>query len=406
VSALTPVEEAQRQILQKISPLEGDEVPLDEALGRATCADLSALRTLPLADNSAMDGYGLIAADTARGPTTLKVVEKIFAGQTPRCELKPGECARIMTGAALPKGADAVVVQEKTRERGDEAVEVLEAVKPGTNVRVRGEDSREGEPLLARGTALGVGELGLLWGQGLTGVQVHRRPRVGIVSSGDELVEVGVPHGGRIYDTNSPALAAVVRRCGGVPRKLGIAPDRPEAVRQKIETGLSPDFDVLICVAGMSVGERDYVREVLAMLGVQLDFWRVAMRPGKPLAFGTRGSTLVFGLPGNPVSALVTFELFVRPALRKLQGLDPTVPTLPGVLALPLKKPVGLRLFARASVRHENGALLATPLTSQTSGALTSAAGATHLISVPAEVDSVAVGQEVELIPVSWGPDR
>ncbi|MBK7858740.1 MAG: molybdopterin molybdotransferase MoeA [Archangiaceae bacterium] len=401
---MTPVEEAQRQILQKISPLEPEEVSLDDALGRVLTDDVEALRTLPPADNSAMDGYAVRGADVSAGPARLTVVERIFAGQAPRRELATGECARIMTGAALPRGADTVVMQEKTRATNDSAVEILERHVKGANVRSAGEDAREGDLLLRAGTALGVGELGLLWGQGLTAVRVHRRPRVGIMSSGDELVEIGTPHGGRIFDTNSPALAAVVRRCGGVPRKLGIAADRLEAVRQKIETGLAPEFDALICVAGMSVGEKDYVRDVLAMLGVQIDFWRVAMRPGKPLAFGTRGNALVFGLPGNPVSALVTFELFVRPALRRLQGLDPTVPVVPGVLAAPLKKPAGLRLFARAHARYQDGALVATPLSSQTSGALTSAAGATHLVSVSPELESVAAGSKVELIPVSWGP--
>lgn len=402
--SLTPVEQALGQILQKISPLEDEAVSLDDALGRSTTEDATALRTLPPADNSAMDGYALRAADLRSTPVTLTIVERIFAGQTPRRELQVNECARIMTGAVLPRGADAVIMQEKTRAVSESSVEILEPVKLGANVRSRGEDSREGDVLVKKGTALGIGELGLLWAQGLSTVRVVKRPRVGIVSSGDELVEIGTPHGGRIYDTNSPAIAAMVRRCGGVPRKLGIAPDRLEAVRQKIETGLSPDFDVLICIAGMSVGEKDYVREVLTMLGVNIDFWRVAMRPGKPLAFGTRGSTLVFGLPGNPVSSLVTFELFVRPALRKLQGLDPRTPEVPGVLGAPVKKPADLKLFVRATAELKDGALVATPLTSQTSGALTSAAGATHLIALPVGVTEVAAGEKVTLIPVSWSP--
>jgi molybdopterin molybdotransferase len=173
-------------------------------------------------------------------------------------------------------------------------------------------------------------------------------------------------------------------------------------VRQKIETGLSPDFDVLIVVAGMSVGERDYVKEVLTLLGVHLDFWRVAMKPGKPLAFGTRGPSLVFGLPGNPISAMVTFEIFVRPALRKLQGLPAHLPMTRGVLAEPYKKAIGIRHFVRAHASYEAGRLLVTPLKTQTSGALTSGAGATHLISVPPEVKELSAGAEVELIPVSW----
>jgi molybdopterin molybdotransferase len=309
-----------------------------------------------------------------------------------------------MTGATLPQGADAVVMQEKTKLLSESRVEVLETAAHWLNVRDRGEDAREGDTLLPAGTPLGIAEQALLWAQGSTEVAVVRRPRVGIVTSGDELAEVGAPHGGKIYDTNSLALAALVRRAGGLPRKLGIAPDRLEAVRQKIETGLSPDFDVLIVVAGMSVGERDFVKEVLQLLGVQLDFWRVAMKPGKPLAFGTKGSALVFGLPGNPISAMVTFEIFVRPALRKLQGLSSELPLLGGVLIEPYKKAPGLRHFVRARASYEGGKLKVTPLKSQTSGALTSAVGATHLISVPPEVTQLPSGAEVELIPVSWAP--
>ncbi len=302
------------------------------------------------------------AADLNAVPVTLELVGRIFAGQTPSCEVGPGQCARIMTGATLPQGADAVVMQEKTAIISDKQIQVLETAAPRLNVRDRGEDALEGDLLLPAGTPLGVAELSLLWAQGLTQVKVRRRPRVAIVSSGDELVDIGGPHGGKIYDTNTPALAALVRRAGGLPRKLGIAPDRLEAVRQKIETGLAPDFDVLIVVAGMSVGERDYVREVLDMLAVQVDFWRVAMKPGKPLAFGTRGDSLVFGLPGNPISAMVTFELFVRPALRKLQGLPPAVLTVPGIMGEPFKKAVGLRHFARAHATLEGGKLVANLL--------------------------------------------
>jgi molybdopterin molybdotransferase len=399
---LTPVEVARARILERIEALSSETVAVDEALGRALSEDLNALRTLPPTDNSAMDGYAVRSEDVAQVPATLEIIGRVFAGQAPDFTVGPKQCARIMTGATLPNGADAVVMQEKTKPLSQTQVEIFESPRHWLNVRDRGEDAREGELLLKAGTPLGISELSLLWAQGHTHVKVPKRPRVGIVTSGDELAEVGGPHGGKIYDTNSLALAALVRRAGGTARKLGIAPDRLEAVRQKIETGLSPDFDMLIVVAGMSVGERDYVKEVLQMLGVQLDFWRVAMKPGKPLAFGTRGSSLVFGLPGNPISAMVTFEVFVRPALRKLQGLSSELSSVNGRLAEPFKKAPGLRTFVRAHASYEAGQLMVRPLQSQTSGALTSAVGATHLISVPPEVTQLAAGAEVELIPVSW----
>jgi molybdopterin molybdotransferase len=402
MAELTPVEAARDRILERVSPLATERVSVDDALGRVLTEDLKANRTLPPADNSAMDGYAVRSADVARVPATLEIAGRIFPGQAPAFTVGAGQCARIMTGAALPPGADAVVMQEKTKALSATQVEILESAAPRLNVRDAGEDAREGELLLKAGTALGVSELSVLWAQGHANVQVHRRPRVGIVTSGDELVEVGGPHGGKIYDTNSPALAALVRKAGGTARTLGIAPDRLEAVREKIEAGLSSDFDVLIVVAGMSVGERDYVKEVLTQLGVQLDFWRVAMKPGKPLAFGTRGASLVFGLPGNPISAMVTFEIFVRPALRKLQGLSAELPVTSGVLAEPYKKAIGIRHFVRAHASYEAGRLMVRPLKSQTSGALTSAVGATHLISVPPEVKELAAGAEVTLIPVSW----
>jgi molybdopterin molybdotransferase len=394
---LLPVEEALARILTRVQSLPGENVPVDEALARAAAEPVVALRTLPTADNSAMDGYAVRSADGARA---LKIVERIFAGQKPAREIEPGQCARIMTGAFLPLGADAVVMQEKTRALEGEAVEILEAATAGTNVRLRGEDTREGTELLAAGASFGVPEIGLCWAQGISQVKVHRRPTVAIVSSGDELASVGTPHQGRIYDTNSPSLAMLVRRAGGIPRVLGIAPDRLEAVREKISAGL--DADVLITIAGVSVGEKDFVRDAMRELGVQLDFWKVAMKPGKPLAFGQRNATLVFGLPGNPISVLVTFELFVRPALRALQGLDPSARRMPAIIGAPFKKAPGLRNFVRARASSERGRLIAMPLPNQSSGALTSAAGCTHLISVPPDVTDLKAGDSVEVMEVSW----
>ena len=292
--ALIPVDEARARILSFINPLAPEEVQVDDALGRALTAELIARRTLPPWDNSAMDGYAVRADETA---TTLQVIERIFAGDRPQHVLTAGTCARIMTGAVLPPNAGAVVMQEKTRALEGDRVELLELPKPGLNVRRRGEDIVEGALLFPSGRELGIGDAGALWSQGLEQVSVHRRPRVSIASSGDELCDVGALTEGKIVDSNSPVLAALVRRAGGLPNRVGRAADSLESVRALFQKGLD-GADVLITVAGASVGERDFTREALQSLGVEIDFWKVAMKPGKPLAFGRKGGTIVFGLPG------------------------------------------------------------------------------------------------------------
>jgi molybdopterin molybdotransferase len=402
---LLPVEEARAQVLSLSSPLRAEWVALDEALGRALADDVTAQRTLPPWDNSAMDGYAVRSGDLAGPPPVrLTVVETVYAGATPRREIGPGTCARIMTGAPLPAGADAVVMRERTRpvpDGGADQVDILEAVGPGNFIRPRGEDAREGQVLLARGTPLGIPELGLLWAQGQLSVPVPRAPRVAILSTGDELCRADEPPQGRIVDTNAPSLALAVRRAGGVPTLLGIARDTRDAV----EAALSrlDGFDVVLTSAGVSVGERDYVKEVLAALGVEQHFWRVAIKPGKPLVVGRRGSTLFFGLPGNPTSSLVTFELFVRPALRRLLGHADVEPVrVPGRLDGRLAKPTGLAHFIRVTAAWREGGLWARPLATQTSGVLRSAAAATHLLHFPRETSSLAHGDPVELLPLSW----
>jgi molybdopterin molybdotransferase len=341
-------------------------------------------------------------ADLAVLPARLRILERIFAGDRPRHTVVPGTCARIMTGAPLPNGADAVVMQEKARADGD-FVEILEAARLRANVRDAGEDARAGALLLPEGTALGLAEVGLLWAQGLSHAPVRRKPRVSILSSGDELVPVGAAQGDRIVDTNSPTLALAVARAGGLPTCLGIAEDRLESVEALVEKGRGAD--VLITSAGASVGEKDFVREALQARGVELDFWKVAIKPGKPLAVGTWGDTLVFGLPGNPVSSMVTFELFVRPALRAMLGHRQVLPSpLPGRCAVALKKPKGVRQLVRVVLDSRERALWATPLPSQTSGALASAVSAAWLMSLAPELEQISVGQEVDLIPTSWGP--
>ncbi len=397
--ALLAVEEALKFILSGVVSLPEETVAIEAALGRALSKTIVASRTLPPWDNSAMDGFAVRSADATGPGVRLQVVDRIFAGDLPKKVIGPGECAQIMTGAPLPPGADAVLMQEKVIATGDQ-VELQEAVPKGLAVRRAGEDTRSGEPLLVEGTPIGIPEAGLLWSQGLTTVAVRRRPRVAIASTGDELCTIGEDPGDRIFDTNSPSLAAAVRRAGGEPTLLGLARDRLDDVKALFSKGLG--FDVLITSAGASVGERDFAKEALEGIGVTMDFWKVALKPGKPLAVGRKDATLVFGLPGNPISSLVTFELFVRPALRALQGLPSEVPMLPGRIATPFKKVPGLRHLVRATVALKDGDLWATPLVTQSSGALSSAATSTHLISVPPETTSLSEGDQIVLIPVSW----
>jgi molybdopterin molybdotransferase len=268
-------------------------------------------------------------------------------------------------------------------------------------VRDRGEDAKAGELLLPRGTALGIPEAGLLWAQGLTHVPTFRPPRVAILSTGDELCAVEDAADELIVDTNGPSLAAAVRRAGGEPTLLGIARDSLEDVLAKLEPALG--YDAVLTSAGVSVGEKDFVKEALAKLGVAMDFWRVAIKPGKPLAVGRRGDTVFFGLPGNPTSSLVSFELFVRPALRRWLGHAEVEPgRVPGRVEVPLKKPAGLTHYVRVTARWQDGQLWARPLASQTSGALRSAASATHLLEFPRDAVGLSPGDPAALLTLSW----
>ena len=401
-----PAPEAQERILHDLVPLPEAWTPLEEALGFALTSDVIARRTQPPWDNSAMDGYAVRSADVARTPVTLPVVAVVHAGDQPTRPVGPREAVRIMTGAPVPPGADAVVMQERTRALpgpGLGQVEIQETAAPRQNVRDAGEDARAGQLLLAAGTVLGIPELALLAAQGMTFVRVPRRPRVAIVATGDELCRVDEEPNGRIVDTNSIAIAAAVRRAGGIPVVLGIAPDRPEDVERLIRAGL--DHDVVLTSAGASVGEHDHVRPALERLGVAMDFWRVAIRPGKPLAFGRRGASRVFALPGNPASSLVTFELFVRPALLRLGGRPSPLPVpVRARSGMDLKKNRGLAHFIRVVLRWREGDPWADPLPTQTSGALRSTVTATHLLHFPIDAMSIGRGDPVELLPVGWAP--
>lgn len=395
-------DDALRTILAAIEPLVPETCATGDALGRVLAEPVLAPRTLPPFDVSAMDGYALRAADLARAgndaPVALPVAFEVAAGARPDRPLEPGAVARIFTGAPLPPGADAVVRQEDVVRDGDRARFTIPA-SPGEHVREAGEDVRAGETVLEPGARLGPGPLGMLASLGRTVVAVHRRPRVAILSGGDELIEPdGDPAGGRIVASNSYSIAAQCREAGAEPTYLGIARDTPADLERVLRAGLWAD--VLVSSAGVSVGDRDYVRPVLEQLGCELVFWGVEIKPGFPLVFGrfAERGPLVFGLPGNPVSAMVTFEEFVRPALRKLAGHRALYrPRIEAVLGETLRKGAGRLHLVRVRLVREDGRVVATPTGSQSSGVLRSMALADGLLLFPAESTELRAGAPVRV---------
>lgn len=314
------IADAQALVLKHAKPLPPQSEPLTTALGRVLAEDVASDLSMPPFDKALMDGYAVRAADLPEGRGTLTVVDEITAGQTPRVPVGPGQAARIMTGAPIPGGADAVVMIERTRSVEGNRVEIDDRpVKPGQNILHQGREMRAGETVLSAGAVLRPQEFGLLASVGRTAVRVHPAPVVAILATGDELVEAPhKPGPGQIRNGNGPLLVGQVARAGGVPRYLGIARDELAGLRTLMQEGLRAP--VLVLSGGVSAGKMDLVPHVLGELGVEPHFHKVAMKPGKPVFFGTRGDTLVFGLPGNPVSVMVCFELFVRPALRRLAG--------------------------------------------------------------------------------------
>jgi molybdopterin molybdotransferase len=313
------VEDALERILSRIEPLGIERIDVLAALGRVLAEPIVSRATIPPWPNSSMDGYALRAQDTSGEPVELAVVGRIIAGAMPSRALGAGESMRIFTGAPLPQGADAVVPQEDVAASGDRVM-VRGRIAPGAYVRPAGEDVRAGDVVVSPGGVIGPAEVGLLATLGYSQVRVHRRPRVAILSTGNELADLGTQPGpAQIPNTNTYSLMAQVIESGGEPVNLGVAPDQLDAITERVRWGLA-SADVLVTSAGVSVGELDLVRGALERSGAALHLWQVSMRPGKPITFGTRGDRPVFGLPGNPVSAMVTFELFVRPALRRMAG--------------------------------------------------------------------------------------
>jgi molybdopterin molybdotransferase len=395
------VEEALARVLAVIPVLGAESVELIAAHGRVLAEPVVSGRDLPPWDNSSMDGYALRAADTAGAsaerPVRLRLTGEVAAGAVAGRPVGPGEAYRILTGAPMPPGADTVVPQEEIR-REEGAVLVSRPAPPANYLRLRGEDIRTGETVLVPGAVLTPAALGVLAALGRALVRVHQRPRVAILSTGDELVDLATPPGpGQIPNSNTYTLAAQVREAGGIPVNLGIARDSREDLEAHFRAGLGADM--LVSTAGVSVGDRDFVREVMEKLGAELDFWKVNMRPGKPLTIGRIAGRPFFGLPGNPVSSMVTFELFVRPALRALAGLGGTGRLRAAArLAEAQEKPRELEVYLRARLRVTRGELVAVPLRSQSSGDLTSAAGVDALAVLPAGRSRLARGARVEAI--------
>jgi molybdopterin molybdotransferase len=399
---LTPAEAA-RQILADLRPLSAERVPLREALDRVLAEEVSSPLDLPPWDNSAMDGYAVRSADVRAG-VELRVIETVPAGHFPQRPLGPGDATRIFTGAPLPAGADGVIRQEDTETPGPDRVRVVNPRDAGKNLRRRGEDIRRGALALPAGTALGPAQLGVLASVAQPTPLVHRAPRVAFLGSGDEIVDLDraaeVLAGTKIATSNTYTLHANIRRAGGVPLELGIAHDTRDSLREHFSRAGASGADLLVTTAGVSVGEHDLVREVLGELGAEIRLWRIKMRPGAPLGFGFVGDLPWIGLPGNPVSTMVTFELFVRPAIRRLLGA-----TLPFRRAVPVRvaEPVTLgpplRHFLRAVVAPDDDGALAARLTGpQGSGILTSMVRANALLIVPEDRQNVAAGETLSAI--------
>ncbi|MBM3219474.1 MAG: molybdopterin molybdotransferase MoeA [Candidatus Rokubacteria bacterium] len=392
------VEEALEQILSRVKPLPAERVPLMDALGRALAEPIVSGREIPPWANSSMDGYAVRASDTARVPVKLVVVGTVTAGAVPSRAVGAGEAIRIFTGAPLPPGADAVIPQEDT-DAVDGHVTLNASVSVGAYVRPRGEDLRVGETVLTPGAALGPAEIGLLATLGHAQVRVHRRPRVAILSTGNELAELGrEPGPGQIPNTNSYSLFAQVLEAGAEPINLGIAGDHLDSIAERLRWG--GGADVLLSSAGVSVGDLDLVKTALRRAGAELHLWQVSMRPGKPITFGSLAGHAVFGLPGNPVSAMVTFELFVRPALRRLSGFGAIHRVRLRARALaPIPNPGFRRGYLRVTLdRVAGGGGWGARLTGdQGSAILTSMVRADGLAVVQGDT-TVAAGDEVEVI--------
>ncbi|HEX6228447.1 MAG TPA: gephyrin-like molybdotransferase Glp [Solirubrobacterales bacterium] len=396
---LTEIEDARSAVLERAAPLEAEQVPLGEALGRVLAEDAVSSEPVPGFDNSAMDGFAVRAADTEGAepdsPVALRDAGESRAGRPASASLRQGEAIRISTGAALPAGADAVVRVEDTRSE-DERVLVEVEVEAGHDIRRAGEDIAAGEAVLERGTPIGPAELGVLASLGSPSVPCHRRPRVRVLTTGDELIPPGEEmRPGGVRNSNAYSIPALAERAGGEVLGADPVPDDPDATRKAI--GAALDADLVVICGGVSVGGHDHVKGALAELGVEQVFWGVALKPGRPTWFGTRRDTLVFGLPGNPVSAMVTFLLLVRPSLAALNGADTERQRTEARLAEDYEKRPGRAHAVRCSLELREDGWRAHPTGAQGSHILTSMLGADCLAMIPTEAESLRAGDPVQV---------
>lgn len=389
------VDEAQQRLLREVSVFEPERIALDESLGRVLREDIRAPVDVPQLDNSAMDGYAVRAAET---PARLCVVGEIPAGRIWKQSLEGGTVLRIMTGAPIPDGADAVAQVEIT-DGGTDFVVVQRAVEPGANIRRRGEDMRAGDIVLRSGMNIGPAEIGVLATVQKSSVLVGRRPTVAILATGNELIGIDEPPvPGKSVNSNSWALAAMVRQAGAVPRLFGTVPDECDATVRAIESALDCDF--IVSSGGVSVGAYDFVKDALEVLGAETQFWRVAMKPGKPIVLSRLRDRLYFGLPGNPVSSMVSFALFVGPAIRKAMGQSSDLfpPTVNVRTTTALKGAGDRRTYLRVRVVTREGTLLAEPMRGQGSAVSTSMVQANGLAVLDIGTKHVAAGESVPVL--------
>lgn len=392
-------EEARHMILLHVPLMESESVEIVEALGRVVAEDVVAGLNLPPFDNSAMDGFAVRIEDCQKS-TQLNVSDYVPAGAAGVSEVLPGNAVRIMTGAPVPTDCDTIVPIEHVKEIDDAGAKIQITkigLRKGQHVRLAGEDLKFGETAIPLGTPISVPAVSILASLGRTHVQVYRRPTIAILSTGDELIEPGQPlPKDKLYNSNSALLAVAVREAGAVPVILGIARDDRESLREKILEGLQAD--ALITAAGVSVGDRDFVREILAELGVKELFWKVNMKPGKAMAFGMNNGSPVFSLPGNPVAAMITFELLVRPAIMEMMGHWNVVkPLVKATLQEGMKKAQGKVVFSRVRLERANGKLLAWNAGNQDTGIMRTLLRAHALAVLPADHGSYIAGEEIDV---------
>ncbi len=406
------VEEALEKVLSYVRELDAEKKPILSCLGQVLAEDVRSDIDVPPLDNSGMDGYAVRSSDTKsaseKSPKVLKVIDTVAAGSISNLEVSEGKAIRIMTGAPIPRGADAVVrfedTDEEERGTGTTEIGIKQPANPRQFIRGSGGDIKKGSFVAVRGTIIKPAHIGVLASIGRAEVSVIRRPRVALLVTGNELEELGksLPVG-KIYSSNSYSIAAEVLRYGGIPKVLGIAPDNADALTAKIHE--SYDTDMLITTGGVSAGDYDLVKDVLAREG-EITFWTVRMRPGKPIAFGTingRKKIPHLGLPGNPVSAMITFETFARPAILKMMGIAKSDrPVIEATVEDDVVNEDGRRVFARALVEKRGGRYFARTTGSQDSGVLTSMSQANGLVIVPEDITRVKAGEKAKVIMLDW----